>query len=215
MTIKPMTPLEDAELRDNGLAASGRGDVLVLACGALAREILALIKLNQWDHVDLHCLPAILHNHPDRIAPGVEAAITRYRADYKRIFVAYADCGTGGDLARICAARNVDMIKGPHCYAFFDGLARFESRDEIDAFYLTDFLARQFDSVVWKPLGLDRHPELREMYFGNYNRLVYLAQTEEPGLAQKARRAAEKLGLNYEYRFTGYGELADALEAAV
>ena len=205
----------DSELTELGLAASGRGRVLVVGCGALAREILALIELNGWRHVDLQCLPAILHNHPDRITGAVREAVTRHRAAYDTIFVAYADCGTGGLLEAACAEMGVEMIAGAHCYAFFDGLAAFAARDEIDAFYLTDFLTRQFDTFIWRGLKMDRHPQLRDMYFGNYRRLVYLAQTEDPALTAKAETAAEKLGLAFERRFTGYGDLARALEAAV
>lgn len=185
--------------------------MLVVACGALAREIVALREANGWVHLDLACLPAILHNRPERIPPAVEDAVTRHRDNYAQIFVAYADCGTGGDLARTCERLGVEMIAGPHCYAFFDGVERFEARGEATAFYLTDFLVRQFDSFVWRPLGLDRHPELRDLYFGNYERLVYLAQTDDRELDQLAEEHAGRLNLAYERRMTGYGELADAL----
>ncbi|TFL17798.1 DUF1638 domain-containing protein [Jannaschia formosa] len=185
--------------------------VLVLACGALAREIEAIRRLSGLDHVDLHCLPAILHNHPERIAPAVDAALAEARDRYGRVFVAYADCGTGGELARVCARHGVEMLEGPHCYAFFDGNVRFAARDEITAFYLTDFLARQFDAFVTRPLGLDRHPELRDAYFGHYETLVYLAQTDDPDLTARAERAAATLGLGFERRFTGYGELLPVL----
>ncbi|WP_119840248.1 DUF1638 domain-containing protein [Pseudooceanicola algae] len=203
---------DDATLTRRGHAVTQPdGRILVLACGALAREILALIDLNGWSHVDLHCLPAILHNRPDRIPDAVEQAVTQHRPGYARIFVAYADCGTGGLLQATCDRLGVQMIAGAHCYAFFDGLAAFAARDEVTAFYLTDFLARQFDTFVWKPLGLDRHPELRDMYFGNYDRLVYLAQTEDAALTEQARACAERLGLTFERRFTGYGDLATEL----
>ena len=206
---------DDATLTTQGCdAEGGEGRLLVIACGALAREIVALRDLNGWDHMDLACLPAILHNHPERIAPAVEAAIGAHRACYDRIFIAYADCGTGGALAEVCARLGVEMIEGPHCYAFFEGNAAFAAREEIDAFYLTDFLARQFDAFVIRPLGLDRHPELREMYFGHYRRLVYLAQTDDPALDLQARAVADRLGLAYERRRTGYGGLADALAHA-
>ncbi len=190
------------------------GRVLVLACGALAREILAIRDANGLDHLDLHCLPAILHNHPERIASAVEAAIAERGIGYDRIFVAYADCGTGGHLRAVCDRFGVEMIAGPHCYAFFDGLDRFAARDEIDAFYLTDFLARHFDAFVTRPLGLDRHPELRDVYFGNYAKLVYLAQTDDPDLTARARAAADTLSLAFERRATGYGDLAAALRSA-
>ncbi|EAR50662.1 hypothetical protein OG2516_06182 [Oceanicola granulosus HTCC2516] len=203
----------DRDLTRTGLAPAGGGRVLVLACGALAREILALIRLNGWTHVDLQCLPAILHNHPERIAPAAERALDA-AAGYERVFLAYADCGTGGALAELCRRRGIEMIAGPHCYAFFDGLAAFEAAGEVTAFYLTDFLARQFDTFVWRPLGLDRHPELRELYFGNYEKVVYLAQTDDAALTEQARASAARLGLAFERRFTGYGDLAAALERA-
>lgn len=189
------------------------GSVLVIACGALAREILALRDLNGWGHLDLACLPAKLHLWPDRIPDAVEHAVGEARGRYERIFVAYADCGTGGLLASRCASLGVEMIEGPHCYSFFDGNATFAARagDEITAFYLTDFLVRQFDAFVWRAMGLDRYPQLRDMMFGNYERLIYLAQTEDPGLDREAARCAERLGLAYERRFTGYGDLATVL----
>lgn len=205
---------DDAHLTRHGMAsdpAADRARVLVIACGALAHEILALKRANDWDHLALTCLPAILHNHPERITPAVRDAVTRHRAHYERIFVAYADCGTGGTLQTACTEMGVEMIAGPHCYAFFDGLDRFAARDEIDAFYLTDFLARQFDAFVWEPLGLDRHPQLRDMYFGHYRKLVYLAQTDDPALDRHAQDCARRLGLAYERRATGYGDLATAL----
>ncbi|MFT6533636.1 MAG: hypothetical protein ACJASC_003200 [Limimaricola cinnabarinus] len=205
---------DDATLTRDGLAPSGRGRVLLIACGALAREILALIGQNGWAHLDLHCLPAILHNRPDRIAPAVEAAVTARGAGYERVFVVYADCGTGGDLACTCERLGVGMIEGPHCYAFYEGVEAFAEKGEVTCFYLTDFLARQFDAFVWEPLGLDRHPELREMYFGNYTTLVYQAQTDDLALTALARSHANRLGLAFERRFTGYGELASALARA-
>lgn len=201
----------DAALTASGLAPRGVGSVLLIACGALAREILALKAANGWDHLDLQCLPAILHNHPDRIVPAVRAAVAKHRADYDRVFVVYADCGTGGQLQAACAEMGVEMVAGPHCYAFFEGVDAFAAQDEITAFYLTDFLVRQFDAFVWEPLGLDRHPQLREMYFGNYEKLVYQAQTDDPALTDKARACADRLGLAFERRFTGYGDLTAAL----
>lgn len=201
----------DAELSETGLAPGRTGRILLIACGALAREILDLRAANGWAHLDLTCLPASLHLYPERIAAAVEAAVLKHRAEYDGIFVVYADCGTGGLLAAKCAELGVEMVSGPHCYAFFEGNAAFAARGEMTAFYLTDFLVRQFDAFVWKPLGLDRHPELRDLYFGNYDKLVYQAQTEDPALDEKARACAERLGLAYERRFTGYGDLAVAL----
>lgn len=200
---------DDLTLTQDGLAPEGSGKLLVLACGALAREIIALT--GHMPHIDLQCLPAILHNHPERITQAVEDAVEHHKDHYETIFVAYADCGTGGQLQTACNRLGVEMIKGPHCYSFFEGNAAFAARDEIDAFYLTDFLARQFDAFVTKPLGLDTHPELTEIYFGNYRKLIYLAQTQDPELVEKAKACAAKLNLSYDYRFTGYGDLETTL----
>ena len=143
--------------------------------------------------------------------PALDAALAKHRHAYERIFVAYADCGTGGALQALCDREGIEMIEGPHCYSFLDGNAAFEARGEVTSFFLTDFLTRQFDAFVVKPLGLDRFPDLTETYFGNYEKLVYLAQTDDPALDAKARAAADRLGLAYERRFTGYGDLAPAL----
>jgi len=213
--LAPNAPLDNTTLTRAGLAAAGTGKILLLACGALAHEIVALKRLNGWDHLDLHCLPAILHNSPDRIPDAVEAAVARYRDAYEDIFVVYADCGTGGLLQTRCAALGIDMLQGPHCYSFFEGNLAFADRaeDEITAFYVTDFLVRQFDAFVTKPLGLDRHPDLRDMYFGNYTKLIYQAQTENPDLVEKAKTCAAFLNLDFEHRFTGYGDLFTELDA--
>ena len=189
--------------------------MLLIACGALAREILDLMARNGWSHMDLTCLPAILHNHPDRIAPAVEQAVRKHRATHARIFVVYADCGTGGGLRATCDRLGVKMVEGPHCYSFFEGNACFaaNAEDEFTAFYLTDFLVRQFDAFVWEPLGLDRHPQLRDTYFGHYTKLVYQAQTDDPALPARAQDCAARLGLAFERRLTGYGDLETALAA--
>lgn len=207
---------DDQDLTEHGLSPTGdKGRVLLLACGALAHEILTLIKLNNWSHMTLTCLPANLHLYPDRIPAAVEQAVLKHRGDgdYDDIFVVYADCGTGGLLLDMCNKLGVKMVEGPHCYSFFEGNEAFakSTEDEITSFYLTDFLVRQFDAFVWKPLGLDRHPDLRDMYFGNYEKLVYQAQTNVPELDVKARDCADRLGLNYERRFTGYGDLETTL----
>lgn len=208
-------PPTDQSLTEAGLAAPARntGQILLIACGALAREILDLKARNGWTHIDLTCLPAILHNHPDRITAAVEAAVEKHRAAYDRLFVVYADCGTGGQLQAACDRLGVDMVAGPHCYAFFEGNRAFaaHAEEEISAFYLTDFLVRQFDAFVWTPLGLDRHPELLQTYFGHYTKLVYQAQTDDAALTEKARGHAERLGLAFERRLTGYGDLETTL----
>lgn len=184
--------------------------VLVIACGALAREIGAIVEANGLDHITLTCLPAIWHNRPEKIAPGIRELIRENRGRYRRIAVAYAECGTQGALDRLCAEEGVERIAGPHCYSFYSGNDAFARRGDadMDAFFLTDFIARQFDSFVIEPLGLDRHPELRDIYFGNYRRLVYLAQTDDAALEAKAREAARRLGLAFERRQTGMGDLA-------
>jgi hypothetical protein len=163
--------------------------------------------------MDLTCLPAILHVHPEKITQAVEDAIANHREQYDQVFVVYADCGTGGLLQQACDRLGVEMVKGPHCYSFFEGNEAFaaQSEDETTAFYLTDFLARQFDAFVWKPLGLDRHPRLRDMYFGNYTKLVYQAQTDDPALTARAQECAERMGLDFERRLTGYGDLETTL----
>jgi len=206
---------DDRTLTEAGLAPARSGRILLIACGALAHEVLALKRLNHWDHIDLQCLPANLHLWPDRIPAAVAASVAEYRSTYETIFILYADCGTGGLLQQKCKELGVEMIEGPHCYSFFEGNAIFaeHAETEISAFYLTDFLVRQFDAFVWRPMGLDRHPELRDMYFGNYTKLVYQAQTDDLGLDAKARTCAARLGLAYERRFTGYGDLVTTLQA--
>jgi Protein of unknown function (DUF1638) len=183
--------------------------VLLIACGALAREIVDIIERSKWQAMDIQCLPAKWHNTPQFIVPGVREKIRAARSQYENIYVLYGDCGTGGQLDTMLAEEGVERIGGPHCYAFYSGNDAFAkiSEDEFTAFYLTDYLARHFDKLIWEGLGLDRHPELLPLYFGNYTKIVYLAQTRDDALNEKARAAAEKLGLAYEYRFTGYGEL--------
>ncbi|WP_166416379.1 DUF1638 domain-containing protein [Cochlodiniinecator piscidefendens] len=211
-----MTDISDQELAENGLDLStAKGRILVLACGALAREILAIQKASNLNHMDLTCLPANYHLYPDKIPAAVEEAVVKHQTNYDVIFVAYADCGTGGLLQSKCDELGVKMIAGPHCYSFFEGNDVFAQKadDEFTCFYLTDFLVRQFDAFIWKPMGLDRHPDLRDMYFGNYTKLIYQAQTNDPALDAKAEDCAARLGLAYERRFTGYGDLETVLRA--
>ncbi|WP_439649094.1 DUF1638 domain-containing protein [Epibacterium ulvae] len=191
-----------------------KGRVLLIACGALAREILAITQLNQLAHLDLTCLPAKLHLYPDRIVTAVESAVREHQSEYEDIFVVYADCGTGGQLAVKCAELGVKIVAGPHCYSFFEGNDAFAGRTqdgEITAFYLTDFLVKQFDAFVWQPMGLDRQPELRDDLFGHYTKLVYQSQIKDPALLAKAKECAARLGLTFEYRHTGYGDLEKTL----
>jgi hypothetical protein len=227
-----------------------RPRTLVIACGALARELLEIVRLNDLADVTVECLPARLHNRPSEIPDAVRGRIQRARqhidssgntlgltddpfetvggtddpvdaistigehsTSYDTIFVAYADCGTGGLLRTVCDEEGVEMLDGAHCYEFFARAPRFaEIQDsEIGSFYLTDFLVRHFDRMVWQGLGLDRHPQLLPTYFGNYTRLVYLAQTDDPELLDGARAAAERLGLDMIVERTGYGELEPAM----
>ena len=188
--------------------------VRVIGCGMIAREILAVCEQLKLDHIDLKCLPAMWHHYPDKIAPGVEKAILDARSEgFENIFVAYADCGTGGMLDKVCEEQGVERIAGPHCFSFYMGNQTFDdqSDDLITSFFMTDFLARHFETFFVKPMGLDRHPELRDMYFGNYTKLIYLAQTDDPALDDNAEKAAAFLKLDYERRSTGYGDLAPAL----
>jgi hypothetical protein len=189
---------------------------LIIACGALAREIIALIKANGLTHLDLRCLPATLHNRPSLIADAVRRAIHEARASHFRIYVAYADCGSGGALDQVLEEEQVERLAGPHCYATFAGGDRFQALAEAapGTFYLTDFLARQFETLVIDGLGLDRHPELRDVYFANYTRLVHLAQFDDAALTAKAEAAARRLGLDFERVSTGMGELEIFIQKA-
>lgn len=190
--------------------------LLLIACGALAHEVMAVLRLSKLEGVEVQCLPAKLHNTPQLIPGAVRAKIHEERAHFERIFVLYGDCGTGGLLDEVLAEERVERIAGAHCYEFFATMPAFNDMAEAEpaSFYLTDFLVRHFDRLVWKGLGIDRHPELLPLYFGNYRRLVYLAQTDAPALRAKAEAAAARLGLAYEYRFTRYGDLPSAVSAA-
>jgi hypothetical protein len=192
--------------------------ILFIACGALAREFMAVKAANRWgDEVTITCLPAIWHNRPEKIAPGIRRKIKAARGKYERIFVLYGDCGSGGELDRVLEEEGIERIEGPHCYHFFAGAPLFDQlvEAEIGTFYLTDYLTRHFDRLIWKGLGLDRHPDLRDAYFGNYRKLVYLAQIEDEALTEKAREAAMRLGLAFERHSTGMGEFQKFMERRV
>jgi hypothetical protein len=180
---------------------------LLICCGAIAREIVTLVKQNGWEHMHIQCLPASIHNAPKRIPEAVRAKIRAARGRFDDILVLFSDCGTGGGLDRVLQEEGVERIGGAHCYEVFAGTDSFVRlmEEEPGTFFLTDFLARHFDRLVIGGLGLDRHPELRDRYFGNYRRLVYLAQTEDAGIRARAERAAETLSLDFEMRFVGHG----------
>jgi len=191
--------------------------ILVITCAAIAREVNEIKKLGQWSQMDLQAITADLHARPEKIAPAVAARIDAARGQYQHIFVAYGDCGTSGELDRVLEERGVKRLPGAHCYDFLAGRDIYQQMqdEEPGTFYLTDFLAQHFQRLVIEILGIDRHPELLEMYFGNYTRLVYLAQTDSAELTALARDAADRLGLRFERVFTGMGEMVPALDAAM
>jgi hypothetical protein len=201
--LKPDAELEAA----SEPCATARGETLVIACGALARELLSLIRRNRWTQLAVTCLPASLHNRPERITEAVRTKIRANRDRYRRILCLYGDCGTGGRLDAMLAEEGVERIEGAHCYAFYAGLPAFDAlmEEEIGTFFLTDYLVRFFDRLVWQGLGLDRHPELLPDYFGHYRRVVWLAQAPDATLAALAEAAAARLDLPLETRVTGMG----------
>jgi hypothetical protein len=174
-------------------------------------------ELNGWDHIELQCLPAELHNRPERIPGAVLEKISEQRERFAGVFVAYADCGTGGLLDKALAGTGIQRIPGAHCYEFFAGGETFHALadEEPGSFYLTDFLVRHFERLVVRGLGLDRNPQLLPTYFGNYRRVVHLAQTNDAELAALAREHTHFLGLDYHYHFCGDGPLALALKPLV
>lgn len=197
--------------------AAQSSPILIIACGALAQEIVQLQKLNGWNHLHLKCLDAELHNRPHLIAGKLREKIAQHRNEYNNIFVAYADCGSGGEIDRVLEDENIERLPGAHCYSFFAGEQRFKeiSEQELGSFYLTDFLAKHFERLVIKGLKLDQHPELRNQYFGNYTRVVYLSQEDNPSLRSLAKNAALFLGLDFEHEHCGYGDLQTGLESQV
>ena len=192
---------------------SGASRTLLIGCGALAREILAVLAANGWGNFELACLPADLHNRPSEIPEAVRRKIVAARPHYDQILVVYGDCGTGGRLDAMLLEEGVERIAGPHCYEFFSGTEIFTAymEEEPGTLFLTDYMVRHFDRLIIQGLGLDRYPELLSTYFGNYRRVVYLAQNPEGELANRAQEAARRLGLSYQYHETGLGGLANFL----
>jgi hypothetical protein len=199
------------------LGSSAR--LLVIACGALAREIVWLQKLNGWGQIDLQCLDAELHNRPKLIPEKLREKIKQNRSQYEHIFVAYGDCGTGGEIDRVLAEAgdSIERLPGAHCYSFYAGESRFTemAAEELGTFYLTDFLVEHFDRLMIKGLKLDRHPELRDQYFANYKLVVYLSQREDPALMARAKNAAAFLGLEFRHEHSGYGDLENGLQEQI
>ena len=191
---------------------AAKADIFVIACGALAKELLALCDQMPETAIELTCLPASWHNRPEKIPSGLRRKIrsAKMSGGYasQQIMVAYGDCGTGGDIDRVLREEGVQRIDGPHCYEMFLGKAQFDAEmdAELGTFFLTDYMVRHFERIVMQGMGLRDHPALRDMYFGHYTRLLYMAQIEDPKLYKKAQMAAETLGLRFEYKYTGYGE---------
>ena len=193
------------------------GRLLVIGCGALAEELSALKRANQWTTLDIKCLDAALHNRPERIADRLESVLAQHHAEYTNILIAYADCGTGGAVDRVAQQFNAQRLPGAHCYEFYATSPVFAALAEAEpgTFYLTDFLVRHFDRLVIEEMKLDEHPELEEMLFGRYRKVVYLAQGDSSELLDQAKRAATRLKLPLEVVTTGYGLLAKTIEEEV
>ena len=193
------------------------GRLLVIGCGALAEELSALKRANQWTALDIKCLDAALHNRPEQIADRLESVLAQHHAEYSNILIAYADCGTGGAVDRVAQRFNAQRLPGAHCYEFYATSPVFAALAEAEpgTFYLTDFLVRHFDRLVIEEMKLDEHPELEEMLFAHYRRVVYLAQVDSSELLGQAERAAMRLKLPLEVVTTGYGLLAKAVEEEV
>ncbi|MFD2205998.1 DUF1638 domain-containing protein [Kiloniella antarctica] len=194
----------------------GKGTTLLIGCGALGREIIDLIKVNKWEHLDVTCLPAKLHHNPQLIPEAVREKIRTAGDCYEKIYVLYGDCGTGGLLDKVLEEEgDIERIAGPHCFSFFMGNDTFSNsaEDEITTFFLTDYFCRFFDKFVWEALGLDRHEDMLDMVFGNYTKLLFMPQVKDPELEIKAQEIASRLKLKYEYRFCGYGDFETSIKS--
>ncbi len=190
---------------------------MFIACGALAHEVMHLIDANGWQNVSVTCIPASYHNTPQLLPEAMRKKIRLYKRSYDRIVALFADCGTGGLLDKVLEEEGVERIAGTHCYEFFTGSEAFHELvdEELGSFFLTDFLAKHFETLIWKGMGMADHPELKDMYFGHYKRVVYLAQTKNKEIDALAMHAAEMLGLEYEYRFTGIDGLGSFMSGQI
>tara|TARA_B100000795_G_scaffold269998_1_gene261751 strand:+ start:5434 stop:6054 length:621 start_codon:yes stop_codon:yes gene_type:complete len=199
------------------VSEQSKAKLLVIACGALAHEIVWLQRLNNWNQIELQCLDAELHNRPKLIPQKLRDKIKENLGQYQSIFVAYADCGTGGEIDRVLEEENIERLPGAHCYSFYATEERFSelAEQELGTFYLTDFLVEHFDRIMIKGLKLDRHPELRDQYFAHYTRVIYLSQRQDTELEAKAKVAAEFLGLEFRHLHTGYGDLDSSLRQQI
>ena len=188
---------------------------LILACGALSKEISTLIRLNGWSHLETQYLPAKLHNDPQKITEQLRINLQCAQAKFSKIFVGYADCGTGGEIDSMLDEFGVQRLPGAHCYDFFSGEKSFAGmmNEEPGSFFLTDFLVKAFEKLIWQGMKIDQYPELLQVYFKHYKKLVYLGQTKNSELQTQAKEIARRLGLKYDYQFTGYGKLKPALSA--
>lgn len=189
------------------------GGTLLIACGALAKEIVQIIEINKLEHFDVQCLPAKLHHRPNLISAAIENLLEKHHENYKNIYVLYGDCGTAGAIDAVLQKYQVERISGPHCFSFYDGNENFSTtEDDITSFFLTDFFCKHFDKFIWQEFGMDREPSMIELLFGNYKKVVYLAQTENVDLKTKALEISKRLGLEFEYRYRGYGDLGVFIE---
>ncbi|MDX8470269.1 DUF1638 domain-containing protein [Mesorhizobium sp. VK23B] len=206
---------ENSTIEVNSADPAKLEKTLVIACGALAREALAVFEANKLEQFDITCLPAKLHGSPMQIPERVRDKIRQHKKDYSRILCLYGDCGTNGALDRVLREEGVERIAGDHCYAFFAGLETYKQMDEdqFGTFFLTDFLVRHFEAFFLKDLKLDKYPEILDMIFGNFQRLVFLQQIPDPELRAKAVAIAARLKLPLEFADTGIGGVQSFLAA--
>ena len=199
------------------LKESNLPTILVIACGALSQELNYLKKTNSWKNITIQCLSAELHNTPKLIPIKVKEKLDLMADDFDKVYLAYADCGTGGLLDSLLKDYNIERLPGAHCYEFFAGKNPFLSltEEELGTFYLTDFLVKHFNRLVVEGLGMDRYPQLKNEYFKNYKKLTYLAQTDSKELKNKAKQYADFLNLEYNFYYTGLNQFRVDIEKGI